>query len=151
MTSRRIITTSLMAATASLLSSCGTFIYPTRVNQKEHGGLDPAIVILDGIGLFFFIIPGLIAFAVDFGTDAIYFPEGKGENDKEETIFDRWKADASKTSAVDQKTIEQFIAEKTGRPIRLEDEVVIVKELTHLDQFHATYQQLSPRISQVMS
>ena len=142
MTSRRIITTSLMAATASLLSSCGTFIYPTRVNQKEHGGLDPAIVILDGIGLFFFIIPGLIAFAVDFGTDAIYFPKGKDANDKEETIFDEWKAEASNASAINQKMIEQFIAEKTGYTIRLDQETVLVKSLAHLDQFHKACQQM---------
>ena len=128
-----------------LLASCGTIIYPGRVNQKEHGGLDPAIVILDGIGLFFFIIPGLIAFAVDFGTDAIYYPAGKDEHDEEETIFDEWKADASKTSAIDRKAIEQFVAEKAGFQIRLNKETVLVKKLDRMDQFHAAYQELGPR------
>lgn len=125
------------------LSSCGTVIYPGRVNQKEHGGLDPAIVILDAIGLFFFIIPGLIAFAVDFGTDAIYVPAGKDEHDTEETIFDEWKADASKTTTINQKIIEQFIAEKTGYNIILDQETVLVKPLAHLDQFRKACQQMS--------
>jgi hypothetical protein len=128
-------------AALPLLSACGTVIYPERVNQKNHGGLDPSIVILDGIGLFIFIIPGLIAFAVDFGTDAIYFPEGKGAHDSEKTIFDQWKSEASKTSAIEQKTIEQFIAEQTGQIVRLDHTPLIVKELGRLDQFHTTLHQ----------
>ena len=56
MTTRRIMTTGLAAGAASLLSSCGTIIYPDRVNQEERGNLDPAVIILDGIGLFFFIM-----------------------------------------------------------------------------------------------
>ena len=37
--------------------------------------IDPTVAILDGIGLLLFIIPGLVAFAVDFHTGAIYLPE----------------------------------------------------------------------------
>jgi hypothetical protein len=132
-------------ASLPLLSSCGTFIYPERVNQKGHGNLDPAVVILDGIGLIFFIIPGLIAFAVDFGTHAIYFPEGKDENDKERTIFDHWKDDASEDTAINQHTLEKFIAWKTGHRIQFQQEQVLVKELESLDQFHVVYQELNTR------
>ena len=132
-------------ASLPLLSSCGTFIYPERVNQKAHGGLDPAIVILDGIGLIFFIIPGLIAFAVDFGTNSIYFPEGKDETDKERTIFDHWKEDASKDTAINQQSLEKFIAWKTGQRIQFSQEQVFVKELESLDQFHAAYQEFHTR------
>jgi len=117
-----------------LLSSCGTIIYPRRVNQWERGGIDPAIVILDGIGLFFFIIPGLIAFAVDFGTGAIFYPEGKDYNDPERTIFDQWKDEDWETGKIDQQAIERFIAEKTGRSIKLDEETVLVQKLDHLDQ-----------------
>src|SRR5690606_29936038 len=35
----------------------------------------PGVAILNGIGLLFYVIPGLIAFAVDFATGAIYFPD----------------------------------------------------------------------------
>ncbi|PRB80044.1 polyribonucleotide nucleotidyltransferase [Pseudomonas sp. MYb185] len=56
------------------LSACGTIFYPERRGQIS-GEIDPGVAILNGIGLLFYIIPGLIAFAVDFATGAIYFPD----------------------------------------------------------------------------
>jgi hypothetical protein len=143
MINRRHIHAGLLGTLASLLSSCGTIIYPGRVNQTHRGALDPAVVILDGIGLFFFIIPGLIAFAVDFGTGAIYYPSGKSHRSSEKTIFDEWKEETSKTRPIDQQTIERFIAQTTGRKIRLESASVLVQELDHLDQFPAACRQLT--------
>lgn len=69
---------SLLTAGALVLqlAACGTIIYPERRGQTR-GDIDPAIAILDGIGLLFFIVPGLIAFAIDFATGAIYLPRGK--------------------------------------------------------------------------
>lgn len=57
-------------------SGCGTLIFPERQNEANSGKLDPNILILDGIGLLFFILPGLVAFGVDFVTEAIYLPVG---------------------------------------------------------------------------
>ena len=56
-------------------SGCGTILHPERRGQPP-GPLDWSIVALDAIGLIFFIIPGIIAFAVDFGTGTIYLPPG---------------------------------------------------------------------------
>ena len=58
------------------LSGCGTLLYPER-KGKTGGRLDPAIVILDGIGLLFWIVPGLVAYAIDFATGTIYLPSGR--------------------------------------------------------------------------
>ena len=60
------------------LTSCGTLLYPERRGQTG-GRIDPAIAVMDGIGVLFFVIPGLIAFAVDFYTGAIYFPPGTSQ------------------------------------------------------------------------
>ena len=49
------------------LISCGTLLHPDRRGQTS-GRIDPGIAVLDGIGLIFFIIPGLIAYAIDFNT-----------------------------------------------------------------------------------
>ena len=57
------------------LLGCGTILYPERRSQSA-GKLDTDIVLLDGVGLLFFLIPGVIAFAVDFATGAIYLPAG---------------------------------------------------------------------------
>ncbi|MEJ2689412.1 MAG: hypothetical protein P8130_05575 [Deltaproteobacteria bacterium] len=62
--------------------SCGTLIYPQRRGQTG-GNIDPGIAILDGIGLLVFIIPGLIAYAIDFSTGAIYLPHTHRKSEAE--------------------------------------------------------------------
>ena len=57
------------------LSGCGLLLYPERRGQTL-GRLDWTVVALDTIGLCFFFVPGLIAFAVDFATGTIFLPEG---------------------------------------------------------------------------
>lgn len=58
------------------LTACGTIFYPERRGQIS-GEIDPGVAILNGMGLLFYIIPGLVAFAVDFATGAIYFPDAR--------------------------------------------------------------------------
>lgn len=57
------------------LAGCGYFLYPERVGQTD-GKVDPTVVILDAAGLLFGILPGVVAFAVDLTTGAIYLPAG---------------------------------------------------------------------------
>jgi hypothetical protein len=65
----------ILVATLALQSeSCGTIMHPDRWGQPRTGPLDPTVVILDGIGVLLFVIPGLVAFVVDFSTGAIYLP-----------------------------------------------------------------------------
>jgi hypothetical protein len=61
---------------------CGTIIYPERrgqqtptLNRLER--IDALVVVLDGILLFAFFVPGVVAFGVDFATGAIYLPAGQ--------------------------------------------------------------------------
>ncbi len=58
------------------ITACGYFLYPERVGQKS-GKLDPAIVVLDAAALLFGILPGVVAFAVDITTGAIYLAPGQ--------------------------------------------------------------------------
>ena len=55
------------------LAGCGTLMYPERRGQKS-GRIDMGIALLDGIGLFVFLMPGIIAYAVDFYNGTIYLP-----------------------------------------------------------------------------
>ncbi len=55
------------------LTGCGTILYPERRGQPS-GPLDWRIVGLNSIGLLFFFVPGVIAFAVDFINGTIYLP-----------------------------------------------------------------------------
>ncbi len=60
-------------------TGCGTILYPERKGQID-GQLDTGVVALNAIGLLFFLIPGVIAFAVDFSNGTIYLPNtGRAE------------------------------------------------------------------------
>ncbi|TQV70161.1 hypothetical protein FKG94_21815 [Exilibacterium tricleocarpae] len=65
-------------ALAAMLSTsaCGYLLHPERVGQKS-GRIDPTIVLLDAAGLLIGILPGVVAFAVDFTTGAIYLQPGQ--------------------------------------------------------------------------
>ena len=69
------VTTTILLAAVLNLSACGYILYPERKGLKA-GKLDMAVVILDATGLIFGIVPGVIAFAVDISTGAIYLPGG---------------------------------------------------------------------------
>ncbi len=73
----RKITAGLIAIGFALqLAGCGTLLYPERRGQVS-GQYDTDIVLLDAAGLLFGIVPGVVAFAVDITTGAIYLPEGQ--------------------------------------------------------------------------
>jgi hypothetical protein len=52
------------------VSSCGTLLKDGKGGKS--GQLDIKIVLLDAVGLLFFLVPGVIAFAVDFNNNTIY-------------------------------------------------------------------------------
>ncbi len=72
---QRLLASVLVVALMETTMGCGTIIYPERRGQPA-GKLDTDIVILDAVGLLIFLVPGVIAFAVDFSTGAIYLPPG---------------------------------------------------------------------------
>lgn len=135
MPNRRTTLFQLLAGATALVSGCGTILYPDRVNQKERGNLDPAVVIMDGIGLFFFFVPGVVAFAVDFGTGAIFFPAGHDHGDREDTIFDKIDANAKPG----RREIEDAVAARTGTHIDLLRNDTVVMELQTLEDFWDSY------------
>lgn len=64
------------------LTACGYLLYPERKGQSG-GRVDPVVVLLDGAALLVGlvggpagILPGVVAFAVDFTNGTIYLPPG---------------------------------------------------------------------------
>ncbi|QVM90763.1 polyribonucleotide nucleotidyltransferase [Pseudomonas entomophila] len=72
----RVIGGVLIATLLTQLTACGTLFYPDRRGQIE-GKIDPVVAALDAIGILFYVIPGLIAFGIDFASGAIYYPGGQ--------------------------------------------------------------------------
>lgn len=98
------------------LSACGTIIYPDRRGQNS-GNIDTGIAVMDGVGLIFFLIPGIIAYAVDFSTGAIYLPNGRTSSAPD---TDGIKVVYVNPSKLDQSTIKEVVVRETGAPETLD-------------------------------
>ena len=118
----------LVAAICLQTAACGTIIHPERRGQRG-GRLDVGIVILDAIGLLFFIIPGVIAFAVDFSNGTIYFPGG-GRGLLSEVKFDK---------AGGTKAVEAILLARTGVAVDLDRSDVRIVKLDSMDQLRARF------------
>ncbi len=77
MKANKFVLSLALVATINSTVGCGLLLYPERQGQRG-GPLDPTVVLLDGVGLFFFLVPGIIAFAVDFAQGTIYMGGGQG-------------------------------------------------------------------------
>ncbi len=98
---------------AYLLSSigCGVLLYPERQGQKS-GRIDPVVALLDGIGLLLWIIPGLVAFAIDFHQGTIYFPGGLSDSGSENGL-----RAVKVTGPMTEENIEATLRRELGREV----------------------------------
>lgn len=120
----------LVAALAIQTAGCGTILHPERRGQRG-GRLDVGVVILDAIGLLFFVIPGVIAFAVDFSNGTIYLPGG-GRGILSEVRFDPKAGDP-------KAAVEAILLARTGRAVKLDQPGVEVVALGSLDEARARF------------
>jgi hypothetical protein len=64
---------SIVAMLLFALTACGTLLKDTRGGPPAGGGkLDTKIVLLDAIGLLFVLVPGIVAFAIDYSNGTLY-------------------------------------------------------------------------------
>ncbi|MGY4531706.1 hypothetical protein ACVW0Y_000816 [Pseudomonas sp. TE3786] len=112
----RVVGGALIVALLTQLTACGSIFFPDRRGQIE-GKIDPVVAGLDAIGLLFYIIPGLIAFSIDFATGAIYFPEGQSAQIDPQKLQDTIGTDGK----VDNVRLKALIEQETGRTLPLDD------------------------------
>jgi hypothetical protein len=120
----------LLAAAVLATASCGAIIHPERVGQPHGGRLDVGIVLLDGLGLLCFFIPGVVAFIVDFATGAIYLPPGYADAGSPK----EWRVVRVPKGELTREKIEQVVARETGRAVDLDREDVRVERLRSIDE-----------------
>lgn len=112
----RVIGGVLVASLLTQISACGSIFYPDRRGQIE-GKIDPAIAALDAVGLLFYIIPGLIAFAVDFATGAIYFEPGRSVHIEPAKLAPAINPDGT----VNNQKLQAILESELGRSFALDD------------------------------
>lgn len=66
------------------LQGCGTILYPERIGQGDTGKIDTSVAVMDGLLCLLFIIPGVVAFIIDFENGTIYEPQGLFSEDSKE-------------------------------------------------------------------
>ncbi|HSQ97900.1 MAG TPA: hypothetical protein VLL98_04235 [Rickettsiales bacterium] len=73
---KKLVSYSLILFTLFNTVSCGYMFYPERRNQHvgSNSKVDPGVFIMDAACLLLFIVPGVVAFSVDFTSGTLYLP-----------------------------------------------------------------------------
>lgn len=119
-----MIAVSLSAAMVLQLSACGTIFYPERKGTKS-GEIDPVVAVADAIGLLFFFVPGVIAFAVDFNNGTIY-KSGK----KHSSLTPEELKSVSVNGKVDKKALSVLMSKKLGLAVNLDSSSLQMKKFS---------------------
>jgi hypothetical protein len=122
-TVRRWLTGAVVGVSIVALSGCGTIFYPERKGQMS-GSVDPVVAIANSVGLLFFIVPGVIAYAVDFSNGTIYLPSTSSASVDVHRLDD----------AMDVAALEKLLSDKAGQPVSLEHELMVIEEMDSLDE-----------------
>jgi len=125
----------ICAAFTMQLMGCGTLMYPERRGQRG-GSLDAGVAVLDGIGLLFGIIPGVIAFAVDFSNGTIYLPERTKLGLLNLNNIREVKFDPQHTSLA---SIERIISDKTGCDVKFGQDNIKLTQLNSLQDMRTRF------------
>ncbi|WP_407312545.1 polyribonucleotide nucleotidyltransferase [Pseudomonas sp. nanlin1] len=112
----RLIGGVLVATLLTQLTACGTLFFPDRRGQIE-GKIDPVVAALDAIGILFYVLPGLIAFGVDFATGAIYLPGGTTAQVAPEKLREAVGSDGR----VDNHRLQAILQTELGQSLPLDD------------------------------
>ncbi|KPQ24842.1 MAG: putative inner membrane protein of Enterobacteriaceae [Halomonas sp. HL-48] len=122
-TVKRWLKGAVIGASVIAISGCGTIFYPERKGQLS-GDIDPAVAVANGVGLLFFIVPGVIAYAVDFSNGTIYLPSRTSGDIDTQPLDDN----------MDIAALEQLLSEQAGQPVTLQSELMKVEEVDSLDE-----------------
>jgi len=132
---RRLAALAAGLSAPSWLTSCGALIYPERVGQPRTGRLDLSVVVLDGLGLLLFLVPGLIAFIVDFATGAIYLPPEQYGLDDEPELTTEGLVKVQVDGPLTRENIEKTLSRVTGKSVELEPGTYRAEQVQALDEY----------------
>ncbi|WP_251976432.1 hypothetical protein [Salinicola avicenniae] len=122
LSARRCLSALIVASLLVSTSGCGTLFYPERKGQLP-GRIDPGVAVADGLGLLLFIVPGVIAYAVDFSNNTIYLPG------THQASVDRVEFQGRLESA----RLAHLIATHSGHQVDLAHELVRVEQLDSVE------------------
>jgi hypothetical protein len=116
----------LLGATLLQGSGCGYILYPER-RGRSGGRIDVGVAVMDGLWLLVFLIPGIIAFVVDFSTGCIYLGGRGARGDGSLAVL-------RVGENLDRARIESAVGAHLGRRIDLRDPRVVTRRLASRDE-----------------
>lgn len=131
---RELLVSGLCSAVAVSTLGCGTVLHPERRGQAA-GPLDWKIVALDAVGLLFFFVPGVVAFAVDFSNGTIYLPsESYGKVDAQPNSTELREVSIP-SAELSHSRIQDVVTAHVGRQVQLNPGEYETRELQSIDDF----------------
>ncbi len=107
---------------------------------QAAGPLDWKIVALDAVGLLFFFVPGVVAFAVDFSNGTIYLPTEEYGSADRSTSSPELRQFKMSAAGISYSQIEDVVSKQVGREVRLLPGKYETRELRSIDEFWETVQ-----------
>ena len=123
---------------AAASAGCGTLMYPERRGQSRTGGIDWTIAGMDAIGLVFFLVPGVIAFAVDYYNGSLFLPAGSASTSGQRTLR-TVKLSGPHPS---REEIAAAVQDATGKRLALDEGSFVTRRMETLAEFWSTEQSL---------
>ena len=123
---------------AAASAGCGTLMYPERRGQSRTGGIDWTVAGMDAIGLVLFLVPGVIAFAVDYHNGSLFLPVGSASTSGKRTLR-TVKLSGPHPS---RKEIAAALSIETGEQLVLDEGAFITRRMETVDEFWSTEQTL---------
>ena len=117
----KFLAVTILALLLFEVTSCGSIIYRERVFERHSRRIDPKVAIMDGILTFFFLVPGLVAFGIDFATGAIFLPHGRKAWSKVDDPNDITVVQVD-PEKLDKEMIEKILSEYTGKKVILDEQ-----------------------------
>lgn len=140
--SRRRFLLALLSCSLTSSPGCGLLIYPERQGQPK-GQLDWGVVMLDALGLLLFLVPGVVAFIVDFGTGTIYLPPegrvGVFRGKKGESLA---KVQVPREQ-LSRERVEEVVSHHVGQPVQLHDGQYQTEPLKSVDEYWPTVDRIA--------
>lgn len=114
---QKLVGSAVLTALLMQSTGCGYILYPERRGQGA-GQIDPAVAIMDGLGLLLWILPGVVAFAVDYTNGTLYLPGGKKGADID--MPDIEIQVVNKADLRDREKLEALLSKELGYPVDLD-------------------------------
>ena len=126
----------------SFSAGCGTIMYPERKGQPA-GDIDWQVAGLNTLGLMFFFVPGVIAFAVDFNNGTIYLPQDSYGASETKADDEHLALISIPTNRLSKHEIGIIVSNHAGQEVKLASGQYETQPLDSIDNFWTLSDQMN--------